>query len=143
MAMTRVTSDRVEAGVPTLSAVATEIRRCLGQSEPDRHESLRWVTQFMVDYARAPGAVRTAMVADEPGLTGDRGWDALLAATAEHVCYHHGMKVPPWSMSPERFLATWWFVSPYRSVHASALVGTPAAFANRGVFLHHSSLASV
>jgi len=132
-----------DTSVPTLSAVATEIRRCLAQSKPDRHESLRWVTQFMVDYARASGDVRPAMVADEPGPTGDRGWDALLAATAEHVCYHHGVKVPRWSMSPERFLATWWFVSPYRSVHASALVGTPAAFANRGVFVHASSLTGV
>lgn len=83
------------------------------------------------------------MVADEPASTGDARWDALLGATAEHVCYHHRVGVPRWSMSPERFLESWWFVSPYRSVHASALVATPAAFANRGVFVHADSLTSV
>lgn len=83
------------------------------------------------------------MVAVEPGPTGDRRWDAMLAAAAEHLCYHHGLSVPPWSVDPSRFLDHWWFVSPYRSVHASALVSTPAAFANRGVFIHAGSLASV
>jgi hypothetical protein len=34
-------------------------------------------------------------------------------------------------------------VSPYPSLHASALVSSPAAFANRGVFLHADSLTSV
>jgi hypothetical protein len=67
----------------------------------------------------------------------------LLAATAEHLCFHQALGVPAWTVAPRRFLERWWFVSPYRSVHASALVSTPAAFANRGVFLHADSLASV
>ncbi len=127
----------------TLDAVASEISRCLAQSPSDRHEALRWVTQFIVDFERAPAEALLTMVADEPAPTGDCRWDALLAATAEHLCYHQGVAVPAWSMAPIRFLETWWFVSPYRSVHASAMVGTPAAFANRGVFLHASSLTSV
>jgi len=83
------------------------------------------------------------MVADEPAPTGDRGWDAFLAAAAEHLCFHHGLTVPKWTVDPSRFLERWWFVSPYRSVHASALAHTPAAFANRGVFVHAESLSSV
>jgi hypothetical protein len=67
----------------------------------------------------------------------------MLAAAAEHLCYHRGLPVPSWSLDPARFLDRWWFVSPYRSVHASALVATPAAFANRGVFIHAGSLAGV
>ncbi len=126
-----------------LREVATEIRQCLRLSPPDRHTALRWVAQFMDDFERAAPSRRAAMVAVEPGPTGDRRWDAMLAAVAEHLCYHHGLAVPSWSVDPTRFLDRWWFVSPYRSVHASAFVSTPAAFANRGVFIHAGSLASV
>ena len=127
----------------TLPEVATQIRRCLALSPPDRHEALRWVAQFVAVFENVPPTRRPALVAEEPGLTGDQRWDAMLAATAEHLCYHHGLAVPAWSAAPTRFLDRWWFVSPYRSVHASALVSTPAAFANRGVFVHADSLASV
>lgn len=127
----------------TLAGVALEIRRCLSMSRPDRHEALRWVTQFIALFENAPPSGRPAMVGEEPPLTGDERWDALLAATAEHLCYHHGLVVPAWAVAPTRFLDRWWFVSPYRSLHASALVSTPAAFANRGVFVHADSLASV
>jgi hypothetical protein len=101
------------------------------------------VVQFITLFEAAPNSRRAAMVADEPARVGDERWDAMLAATAEHVCYHHGLAVPQWSADPDRFLDSWWFVSPYRSLHASALVSSPAAFANRGVFLHADSLASV
>ncbi len=127
----------------TLAAVGAEISRCLAQSTPDRHEALRRVAQFIADFEHARPDAQPALVADEPSPTGDRRWDALLGATAEHLCFHHGVVVPGWSGAPGRFLETWWFVSPYRSLHASALVATPAAFANRGVFLHAESLASV
>lgn len=129
--------------IETLHEVAREIRRCLDMSPPDRHEALRWVAQFMDEFERAAPGRRAVMVAVEPGSTGDPRWDAMLAAAAEHLCYHHGLPVPSWSVDPARFLERWWFVSPYPSVHASALVNTPAAFANRGVFIHAGSLASV
>lgn len=136
--------DRTQlASGQTLAEVARQIRRCLLMSPPDRHEALRWVAQFIALFEKAPPSVRPAMVAEEPEPTGDERWDAMLAATAEHVSYHHGLAVPAWSAAPARFLDRWWFVSPYRSVHASALVSTPAAFANRGVFIHADSLASV
>ena len=97
----------------------------------------------MDEFERAVPARQAAMVAVEPDPTGDPRWDAMLAAAAEHLCYHHGLSVPSWTVDPTRFLDRWWFVSPYRSVHASAPVNTPAAFANRGVFIHAGSLASV
>jgi len=128
---------------PTIADIATEIRRCLSHVPPDRHEALRWAAQFVADFERAPRNVRTKMVLEVPAATDDHRWDALLAAVVEHVCFHHGLPVPGWTFAPGRFLDRWWFVSPYRSLHASALVSTPAAFANRGVFLHSSSLTSV
>ena len=131
------------AKAETLCGVATEIRRCLAVTPPDRHEALRRVAQFISTFEKAESGRQPAMVLEEAAPTGDERWDALLGATAEHLCFHHGLAVPAWSAAPTRFLTRWWFVSPYRSVHASALVHTPAAFANRGVFLHAESLVSV
>jgi hypothetical protein len=62
--------------------------------------------------------------------------DALLAGVVEHLCFHHDVPVPAWAIRPARFLERWWFVTPYRSLHASAFAETPAALANRGVFIH-------
>ena len=99
----------------TISETALQVRRCLQAS--DEHEALRWVAQFVDEFERAPEADRPRLVADEPAGTGDPHWDAMLAGVVEHLCF--------------------------RSLHASAFVSTPPALANRGVFIHESSLQSV
>lgn len=101
------------------------------------------MAQLVSDFGYVRAAERPMMVEREPATTGDPRWDALVAATVEHLCYHGGIDVPAWALAPQRFLDRMWFVSPYRSVHASAFVATPAAFANRGVFVHLDSLQSV
>lgn len=67
----------------------------------------------------------------------------MLAGVVEQLCFNHQLEVPAWAMGPGRFLDQWWFVTPYRSLHPSALTQTPAALANRGVFIHRQSLESV
>ena len=92
---------------------------------------------------------RTRVVVTGLGATTPLGrdvastWDALLAGVVEQCCFDHGVAVPAWTLHPARFLDQWWFVTPYPSLHASAFVATPAALANRGVFIHGSSLESV
>jgi hypothetical protein len=125
----------------TISETALQVRRCLQAS--DEHEALRWVAQFVDEFERAPEADRPRLVADEPAGTGDPHWDAMLAGVVEHLCFHHDLPTPDWTLRPSRFLERWWFVTPYRSLHASAFVSTPPALANRGVFIHESSLQSV
>ncbi len=97
----------------------------------------------MTDFAQADDEARPRLVAEEPPGTGDIRWDAMLAAATEHLCFHRGLGVPRWTLSPERFLQEWWFVTPYPCLHASAFVATPAAFASRGVFVHADSLMSL
>jgi hypothetical protein len=125
----------------TIGETATQIRRCLAVS--DDHEALRWVAQFVAEFRHAPVGDRPRLVADEPAPTGDRRWDAMLAGVVEQLCFDHELAVPRWAMQPDRFLDQWWFVTPYRSLHASAFAETPAALANRGVFIHGRSLESV
>ena len=79
----------------------------------------------------------------DPGSTGDRRWDALIAGVVERAAHRGGTRVPSWTAAPSRFLEVWWFLSPYRSLHPSALVESPPELANRGVFLHESSLARI
>lgn len=64
----------------------------------------------------------------------------MLAGVVEHLCFHDDVAIPAWVMGPGRFLDHWWFVTPYRSLHPSAFVETPAALGNRGVFIHGSSV---
>jgi hypothetical protein len=127
----------------TITTAAIEVRRCLSSTPPDRHEAFRWVVQFMADFVQTDDEARAGLVAEEPPGTGDARWDAMLAAATEHLCFHHGLAVPVWTLAAERFLDQWWFVAPYLSLHASAFVATPAAFANRGVFVHADSLKSL
>ncbi len=125
----------------TIGETAKQIRRCL--AVPDEREALRWVAQLVAEFERAPSTDRLGLVADEPSKTGDRRWDALLAGVVEQLCFDHGLAIPAWTLQPARFLDRWWFVTPYRSLHPSAFVETPAALANRGVFIHGASLESV
>ena len=124
-----------------IGETATEIRRCLAAD--DEHEALRWVAQFVAVFERASSADRPNLLTEEPPSTGDRRWDAMLAGVVEQLCFNHGLPVPAWSLQPTRFLDQWWFVTPYRSLHASAFAATPTALANRGVFIHGASLESV
>lgn len=119
----------------TINDVASEIA---GALEGDR---LRIVRQFIMDAASAtdlPGAIN-----HEPRTTGDERWDALLAGVVEDLAFTRRLPTPVWTADPCRFLETWWFVTRYKAMHATAMAHTPAALANRGVFVTRSSLVNV
>ena len=75
-----------------------------------------------------------------PLTTGDRRYDALLAALVEYCCVRHGMPSPAWVDEPSRFLEEWWFVSGIRSLHTNAVVHSPVSFKRRGVFIAEDAL---
>ncbi len=97
----------------------------------------------MGDLQALTASALAAVIAANPGSTGDRRWDALVAGVVERVAHGAGVRIPAWTAEPSRFVDRWWFVSPYPSLHASALVATPPELAGRGVFVHASSLASL
>ncbi len=125
----------------TIRETAVQIRRSLAAA--DKQEAFAWVAQFVTEFEHAAAPERLRLVEAQPPSTGDQRWDAMLAGVVEHLCFHHGLTLPAWTMNPDRFLDKWWFVTPYPSLHASAFVETPPALANRGVFVHASSLESV
>ena len=57
------------------------------------------------------------------------------AALAEHFAIHYQLPIPRWVNEPERFLEQWWFPTQFKSLHAQAIVESPAAFRRRGIFV--------
>lgn len=72
----------------------------------DHDVALRHTIAFL-DASRRPGW--TVDLDTEPGPTGDRRWDAMLAAVAETVAHEQDRPVPAWTAAPSRFLDRWWF----------------------------------
>ena len=71
------------------------------------------------------------VIDDAPPQTGTC-WDALLAATAEHICELHGHPVQSWMDEPERFLNETWVLAWTPSIRSNALAFAPPAFVRHG-----------
>ena len=64
-------------------------------------------------------------------VTGTR-WDALLAATAEHLAELHGQPLPSWLEEPARRLEQPWALPTTRRIRRNAILYAPAAFVRHG-----------
>lgn len=76
-------------------------------------------------------AGQAKVLADAPPLAESR-WDALLAATVEHIAALHGHTPPAWVDEPTRFLAETWVVTDIHSMRMDAIAFAPAAFIRHG-----------
>src|SRR5262249_41461163 len=104
----------------------------------DFHHAVR---EFLDEFAlRGSDRARAAAIAERPEPTGDPRQDAYLGALAEHLAAVHGVPRPAWSVEPERFLDSFWFVSDVAGFRAIAIAQAPAAFRRRDVFVPERSL---
>lgn len=130
----------------TLQEVAKEISKAI--KHPDAYKNRTdgdpWIPirNFLDDFYANPDS-RQEMICARPERTGDRRFDAYISALAEHLSYHYNLKVPQWVEEKERFLDTWWFPTEFRSLHAMAIVESPASFRRRGIFVDHTELQRV
>jgi transcriptional regulator with XRE-family HTH domain len=133
----RVMRLRVEADprLFRLSDLAHRIR----ETAPDEARQLRLVFEFLRGI-QDDGHPLLLLVATEPESTGDRRFDALLAAVAEDLCVRAGLAPPGWVHDSLRFLDRAWWVSDLPSGRAQALVHAPASFRRRGVMLARHDL---
>lgn len=69
-----------------------------------------------------------------PPLTGTH-WDALLAATIEHVARLHGHDLPEWVNEPGRFLAEPWAPADTLGLRRRCLSYAPGAFIRHGTLV--------
>lgn len=125
----------------SLAELAPHVRERLAVGAAS--EAFRLVADW---YSRArvgaPPEIERAL-ATTPDSTGDRRWDAMLAGIAEQICLERSVQCPRWPFAAERFLDSWWFMTPHRSLHPSAFVEAPAALANHGVFIHRADFESL
>lgn len=91
------------------------------------------IRDFLDDWYAADQSTRETMIRDVPPETGDKKYDAYLAALAEYFASRYGLSVPSWVYSPDRFLDRFWFPTSCKSLHAMALVQSPAAFLQMAV----------
>ncbi|MGI8873662.1 MAG: hypothetical protein ACR2KP_04925 [Egibacteraceae bacterium] len=120
------------------------IRESFKGAPDDDGERLRLVREFVrtaQDDAASAEDV-SALVADDPGTTGDPGWDAAVAGVAEWVAGRLGGIVPEWTDDPGRFLDVWWHAETTGFGRAGALANAPAALRRRGVLIDPLGLVS-
>jgi transcriptional regulator with XRE-family HTH domain len=125
---------RPDPAVFRLADLAEEIA-----DTPDERVRLRLVFEFL-RAAGEDGHSLRLLVAAEPAPTGDERFDALLAAIAEDLCVHAGIRPPSWVHDDDRFLNGLWWVSELPSARAGALVHAPASYRRRGVMIARHDL---
>jgi hypothetical protein len=119
----------------TQSAAGVAARVAAGE------EFLPAVWELLDEYAvLSTDGQRRRALADRPGPTGDRRYDAFLGALAEHLATAAGFERPAWTCERDRFLDQFWFVSTVAGFRALAIAESPAAFRRRGVFVSRGAL---
>lgn len=99
------------------------------------------VREFLDEFAlRGDDRSRAEAIEERPQPTGEPRHDAYLGALAEHLATAHDLQRPDWSVAPERFLDSFWFVSDVAGFRAMSIAQAPAAFRRRGVFVPERSL---
>ena len=78
-----------------------------------------------------PPEAQKRVLSAAPPLTNTR-WDALLAATAEHIARLHGHPLPDWVDESPRFLDPPWVLSEVRRIRTDSILYAPAAFIRHG-----------
>jgi hypothetical protein len=133
LSVTRRRGARTDLTAPTHALTVADIASQIRQADSER---VRW--RMFLEFRRgAAEAGRTALtlIEDEPATTGDLRYDALLAAAAEDVTARYGTPSPLWTITTDRFLRSAWWVSDLPSARMYALMGTPAAFRRRGIYV--------
>lgn len=125
----------------SIADIAEEVKESLRRG--DELEARRLAFNFIETYDKSAADEQVRIVRTEPSATGDRRFDALLAAIVEFVCARNEALAPAWVNSPDRFLEPWWFVSGMSTLHADAIVHSPISFARRGVFVTEDALTYV
>jgi hypothetical protein len=102
------------------------------------------IVQLLDDYshdlARAGVSVASQRFSREPPPTRSAEVDAALAALAEYLSRRDNWALPTWARKPGRYSAKWWFVTPLRGMHPTALQESPPSFRTRGIFITASAL---
>ena len=129
---------RTDLNAPSHALPLTDTAQAITRATSDSTR-LRLFFEFSRG-ADESGPAALPLTRDEPPLTGNPRYDALLAAIAEHITARYGRPGPLWSISTDRFLSTPWWISNLPSARTYAAVWTPASFHRRGIYLDRHDL---
>jgi hypothetical protein len=108
-----------------------------------RYVIVQLLDDYTRDLARAGVSVASQRFDREPPPTPAVEVDAALAALAEYLARRDNWPVPSWARKPGRYSGRWWFVTPLRGMHPTALQESPPSFRTRGVFITSGALSRV
>jgi hypothetical protein len=108
-----------------------------------RYVIVQLLDDYSHDLARAGTAVASRRFGHEPSATRSAEVDAALAALAEYLARRDNWPLPAWARKPGRYSSKWWFVTPLRGMHPTALQESPPSFRTRGVFITVGALSRV
>jgi len=101
-----------------------------------RYVIIQLLDDYSHDLARSGVSVASQRFSREPARTRSTEVDAALAALAEYLARRDGWALPSWARKPGRYSSRWWFVSPLRGMHPTALQESPPVVPDQGD-LHH------
>lgn len=127
----------------TLGSLADVVRAELRAPHPDQNFLVRMVAQAISDYRALTTESDRGRFLARPISTGDRRWDAMLAAVAEREARRSAYPIPEWVYDSAYVLSPWWFLSPTDSLRAYSLQHSAPEFAVRNIFIDAASLESV
>jgi hypothetical protein len=101
-----------------------------------------WPEVLDTFYLAPDQEARAAVVADEPGFTGDPKLDALAAASASYLAKLFRLSVPGWTADRRRVLDEPWFtgVSDAPGMREYLTFSSPAEFRCRNIFTEERPL---
>ena len=133
-----VAEIRVEPLSDTALTLA-DLGRHLAASTDDRRRR-RLVLEFAGRFSDTPVHQRRALLVEQPDPIGERPWDALVGALAEHLAFHEAVDPPDWCTETGRFLDRPWYWVDLPSVRRRVLTGAPTAFRRRNVWVDRIDL---
>lgn len=131
----------------TAAGAAIQARQMLAEGEALLAVWRYCLVQLLDDYTSEAQRVGTEQASrrfdEEPPATGSAEVDAGLAALAEHLARRDGWHARAWVGAAGRYTRHWWFVTPLKGMHATALQQSPPSFRKRGVFITADALSRV
>ena len=134
------------SAVATANRVRGRLRGSAGDGwSPELRQdgALRALIDFRNALSAATSDEFVVLVDTPPALTGDRRWDAFIAAVVEDDAATRDKAPPFWTNEANRFTRPFWYLSDNKALHSWELATAPGAFVRHGVLVAKEELESV
>lgn len=130
---------------PRHSAATTADRIAAAHDGPslDEDAALRAVIDLRDALTRCDPTSLEDLTGEPPGSSGDRRFDAFVAAVVEEAFAHRRLEPPGWTQESHRFIRPFWYLSGLEELRWWEFSTAPAALLRHGVLAAETELESV